>query len=351
MTQERLFDAIDNQDIALAQQLIADGVELNTLSRRGTALYRSVKLHNFEMTKLLVENGADVNIVQLDFEPTRQHDRDGFQYTCVISTPIDLLCKENNIEHKEILKYLLENRLMINENMIEQRVRYCQPLFNDENHEGFLDYVASCFLRKNMYDHLYNLGPNAVAIIQAAVHNEDPNLEDELLNDGGIHEVFFTLAVRSLFEELVRFKLRKPCNIESEQQYAQILRELIHNLETYNLLMDINSIPHERADLFYPSIVKNMITKLRNMEHKQEYTLPMKWEEHAICLCFIREPTSIVIRIDNLNIGEIEYHTYYNTEDSLVMIPKIIGEIKGEYKVSTPFSKLMVFMTKLYIVN
>jgi hypothetical protein len=140
--------------------------------------------------------------------------------------------------------------------------------------------------------------------------------------------VFFTLKIRSLFEELVRFKSGETSNIESEQQYAHILREFIHNLEAYNLLMDIYRIPNERAESFYPFIFKNIIRKLTKMEPKEEYTLPMKWDGHAVCLNFVRERNSIVIRIDNLNRWEMDKHkTYRNKGNFLVIIPKIIGEI------------------------
>jgi hypothetical protein len=161
-----------------------------------------------------------------------------------------------------------------------------------------------------------------------ATLNIDAFLPDESLNDGGTHEAFFTHTIRSIFEQLVLFKLRKPFLIESDEQYADILRELVHNLETYNLFMDIRCIPNERADQFYPSIAENIINKLEKMKKKEEYTLPLTWGGHAVCLNFVRKRDSIAIRIDNLLSANEDKHTNYTNERGfLVMIPKIIGEI------------------------
>jgi hypothetical protein len=182
-----------------------------------------------------------------------------------------------------------------------------------------------------MYDHLSSIGDNASLTLVAATLNINATLQDLSFTDGGTHQAFFVLIIRSLFEQLVRFKLRKGSYIVSEQQYAHVLRELRHNLEAYNLLMDICCIPHERSGLFCSSIVKNIINKLKLMKNKEEYTLPIKWDGHAVCLNFVREPDSVAIRIDNLNSGEMNKHKTYPNEDKLsIIIPKIIGEIPLE---------------------
>ena len=331
--QEIFFRAIEEQNIQLVREMLAEGLNVNALSPRGTALYRSVKLHNFQMSKLLVEKGADCNIVQLDFGRNEQHEKDGLMHLCFISTPIDFLCDEKQVYNDELLKYLLESRHRITEEMINHRIHYCMELFDDTNNETLFDYAVSYLLRKNMYDHMWPIGNNALLTMITAILNINaqlPNEERESLTDGGSHEAFFALLIRSLFEELVRFKLEKSNHIFSEEQYVHILREFLHNLETYNLLMDINGIPEGRRELFYPSIIKRIIDKLKNMKINEEYTLPIKWEEHALCLNFVRESDSIVIRIDNLNIGEKGMHSNYTANRFLFMIPKIIGEIPLE---------------------
>jgi hypothetical protein len=328
MAQQELFDAIDKQDIVALNRLIANRIDLNTLSLRGAALYHSVKLHNFEMTRLLVECGADCNTVQRDFAPSRPYATDGLHYSCAIYTPIDLLCRENNPEHDEILKYLLENRSMVSEDMMRQRIGHCQSLIDGKNDESFFNYFASGLLRKNIYDLVLLLGDEALNILQAAFHSKDLIVGGKPLNEGGTHEVFFVITIRSFFEQLVRFQLHNGSNIELEDQYAYILRELVRSTEAYNLLTYIYGIPNDRAEMFYPSIVKNIINKLKKMGVEEEYTLPMRWEKHAVCLNFVRKPDSIVIRIDNLHCGEIEKHRAYHNENGfLVLIPAIIGEI------------------------
>ncbi|CAF1486943.1 unnamed protein product [Adineta ricciae] len=329
MSVDLLFRAIKRNDIELAQEILKQGIKVNTLSLDGSALYYSIKCYNFQISKLLVENNADCNIVQLDFDCNGKHPNDGLQHSCFISTPIDLLCLNNEVNNDQFLAYLLEQRPMINEDMINNRILYCAQLYDDKNAETLFDYVASYFLRINMYDHVSFIGNNASLTLAAATLNINTAMQNStMLTDGGTHEAFFTLIIRSLFEELVRFKLRKGSQITSESQYTHILRELLRSLEAYHLLLNIHRISHEQIQSLYPAIVNNIIIKLKNMKCKEEYTLPVKWNEHAICINFIRETDSIVIRIDNLNVGEKREHKVWTTDDQfLVLIPKIIGEI------------------------
>ena len=336
MQYESFLSAIEQSNVELVREILGNGIKVNASGPRGTALYRAIKLHNFEILKLLIENGADCNIVQLDFDRNEQHPEDGYVHCCFISTPIDFLCDDYNASNDVLLQYLLENRPIISKDLVDQRIRYCTQLFDNESSEIMFDYAASYFLRKNMYDHLLRMGKNAFLSMIVALLNLDaksPNKPDKPLVNGGTHQAFFTLLIRSLFEELVRFKLNKSSHITSKADYDHILCELLHNLEAYNLLMDINRLPATRVELHYPFMRKNIIKKLKTLKIKDEYTLPAKWEGHALCLNFVGESNSIAIRIDNLNIGEINEHTSYKDEkDFIVMIPKIVGEI--------PFDKL-----------
>jgi len=335
MIQESFFDAIEKKDTRLVQETLAKGADVNGLSESGTALYLSIKSGNSEITKLLVEKDADCNIVQLDFDHGRQDPKDGFKHSYyAFSTAIDFLCRKNDTKNDEILNYLLENRPMISEKMVNQRIFYCTQLLGSGDDEMLFDYAASYFLRKNMYDHLHPHGAQDFPFeIIAAFSNKNVAVDGKPLDDGGTHEVFFTIIIRSLFEQLVRFELQKDSDIKLKEQYTQILRELLHNLEAYNLLMDVYSIPDEppeRLDAFYSSIINNIIHKLQTkLGNKQEYTLPVKWGKHAVCVNFVRvsEPKydRIVIRIDNLSDW---YKKEHETDpNETIMIPKILGEL------------------------
>ena len=278
LQQCQFFNAIEENNIELVKQAIKEGVDINVPSRSGTALYRSVKQHNFELTKLLVDKGADCNTVHLNFNFSEQYSSDPLRQVCFFNTPIDLLCKENQPENDKILQYLLENRSVVNEDMINQRIEYCKRLSCDKNQETLFDYVTSCFLRQNMYDHLYPLDPTTINTLVMATLNVDATLNDKPLNKRASHEAFFTIMIRSLFEELVHFNPSQDCNIKSQEQYTSVLRELLHNLETYHFIKNLDQLPDERCKLFYPFIVKNLIKKLKNMKNKEEYTLPMQWQ-------------------------------------------------------------------------
>ena len=325
--QENFFDAIERQDILRVREMIEEGVNINALDPRGTALYRSVKLHNFELSKLLMENGADCNIVQLEFD----------QNSCLrsIYTPISLLYDEDKPDNDKLLQYLLEKRSRITKEMINQRIHYCEQLFHDTNNGMLFDYAASHLLRRNIWDILQNVSNYPAHTIVTAVLNVNayfPNNETKTVTpDGGSPVVFFVFLIRSLFEELVLFNLEKSRRISSKEQYEHILYELLHQLEAYNLFLDIDRIPHNRKESFYPFITKQIIGKLKTMEINEEYTLPVYWAGHALCLNFVRQSTSIVIRVDNLNSAEKKWHEHYCTDDgALVMIPAFIGEIPLE---------------------
>jgi hypothetical protein len=50
------FGAIEKQNLDLVQKMLEKDADVNGLSPLGTPLYRSVKLHNFRLLKLLVEH-------------------------------------------------------------------------------------------------------------------------------------------------------------------------------------------------------------------------------------------------------------------------------------------------------
>lgn len=341
MDQKNLFSAIAERNKELVREILEQGVNVNALSLWGTALYYSIKCHTFAISELLIEHGADCNIIQLDFDRSEQHPRDGLTHRCFISTPIDFLCTCHERKYDQILAYLLENRPMMSENVINERILYCKQLFDEKKNEMLLDYTASYLLRRNMYEHLLLVGDNSALTMAAAVFNIDAQFKRQRFQDGGTHEAFYTLIIRTFFEQMLRFRLSNGSLIVSEKEYSFFLNELLHNLEAYNLLRDICSIPIDKIESFYPSIAKNIVKKLKQMKVQEEYTLPIKWEtkenwekreRHAVCLNFIREVSSIVIRIDNLNSADEPKHTSYLTKDNIIirMIPKIIGEIPIE---------------------
>lgn len=306
MQQCQFFDAIENNDLKLVKLAIRKGADVNIPSRKGTALYRSVKQHNFEMIEFLVDQGADCNAVHLHFDFNQPHSIHGTPRVCFFNTPIDLLCKENKAENNHILQYLLQKRSIVNEDMIDQRIEYCKRLSTVKDQETLFDYVTSYFLRQNMYTHIYPLEAKTIYTLLAGALNFDATIDDAPLNDGGTHTIFLTIMIRSLFEELVHFKLdHKPRLINSPEQYKCVLDELLHNLETYNFLKDLDQVPYESRESVNPSTVENITTKLKNMKNKGEYTLPIEWYTdseygHAVCLNFVHESDSIIIRIDNL---------------------------------------------------
>jgi len=318
------FHAIEEQNIQLVEKMLANGVQVNILNVEGTALYRAVKLNNYELVKLLIEKGADLNIVHIS---NKGSGNDNPSPSCSLSTPIDWLRDQDEDTYDNVHKYLLENRPMVNGDTINQRIHYCTQLFNDRNHEMLFDYAATYLLRENMYTYIQR-SEGAGLALAAATLNIEARFNGVPVESSGFHQAYFMLLIRSLFEELVHFKLGQSHHIESYQQYMHVFYELLHNIEAYNLLKDIDSIPYRRRESFYPAIAKNLIQKLKNMKNHGEYTLPIYWTGHALCVNFIRAANGVIIRIDNLYSGEKDEHVHHrNDENVLVIIPKIIGKI------------------------
>ena len=61
--EQRLFEAVANNNVSMVQDLVKNGVKINAQDVRGrTALLVAVEQHHVESAKLLLEAGADVNI-------------------------------------------------------------------------------------------------------------------------------------------------------------------------------------------------------------------------------------------------------------------------------------------------
>ncbi len=61
---EKLFDAVENNNIKKARRAIEDGANVNARTTSTSILLRAIRLQEIEITKLLLDNKADINQVR-----------------------------------------------------------------------------------------------------------------------------------------------------------------------------------------------------------------------------------------------------------------------------------------------
>lgn len=61
---DKLFDAVENNNIKKARRAIEDGANVNARTTTTSILLRAIKLNEIEITKLLLDNKADINQVR-----------------------------------------------------------------------------------------------------------------------------------------------------------------------------------------------------------------------------------------------------------------------------------------------
>jgi len=93
---DKLFEAVKNDDLDQVNELVGQGADVNAKDKffGDTPLHKAIQLRNFEMVKLLIENGADVNAIN------GQDD-----------TPLILSVAQSDLE---FVKLLLENGAKVN---------------------------------------------------------------------------------------------------------------------------------------------------------------------------------------------------------------------------------------------
>ena len=96
-----LFIACERGHIEICKLLLENGADVNLISGRGveqsTALHISIEFKYFEISKLLIEYGANINI------------KDGCKLT-----PLELCVKNNYVNDIEFVKFLIEKGANIN---------------------------------------------------------------------------------------------------------------------------------------------------------------------------------------------------------------------------------------------
>ncbi|CAF5001015.1 unnamed protein product [Rotaria sp. Silwood1] len=252
----------------------------------------------------LIKHGVDCNLSH--FDPN----------SLSFISPIQLAARTSVYKYAA-LRLLYRNRNSPTKMQIEKHLAFYFNYYdssNNENNDLFLEFTISWLLHTRISQHL----PGEMDIINVALWNYDKVLlHGRQLNTGLTYDEFLKVRIYTLFRWLAEMRADSS-SIHNSTAYAIIENELLHHLEAYYLLHDIQQIPvkftkdmmhprlNERKSFrflvleCYKDIAKNIIRKIKALQPKEEYIIPTGWRGHAVCITFRRvDQTCISIRVDN----------------------------------------------------
>ncbi|CAF5008366.1 unnamed protein product [Rotaria sp. Silwood1] len=252
----------------------------------------------------LIKHGVDCNLSH--FDPN----------SLSFISPIQLAARTSVYKYAA-LRLLYRNRNSPTKMQIEKHLAFYFNYYdssNNENNDLFLEFTISWLLHTRISQHL----PGEMDIINVALWNYDKVLlHGRQLNTGLTYDEFLKVRIYTLFRWLAEMRADSS-SIHNSTAYDIIENELLHHLEAYYLLHDIQQIPvkftkdmmhprlNERKSFrflvleCYKDIAKNIIRKIKALQPKEEYIIPTGWRGHAVCITFRRvDQTCISIRVDN----------------------------------------------------
>jgi len=165
--EDRLFLAIENNDVSLAKELIYKGINLNVESENGTLLNYAIQHNNKTIIQYLVENGADINkVCKRKFN---NYDNINLYYP-----PLLLAIHHNN---EWIVKYLIEKGANIN---IYVRNQSLLSFIIERNNLTLLKLLNNYGL---LLHNLWNIEEYLKKFVKNAIKNNNIEIFDFIINE------------------------------------------------------------------------------------------------------------------------------------------------------------------------
>ncbi|CAF1442808.1 unnamed protein product [Adineta ricciae] len=280
----------------------------------------------------LIERGVDCNLSK--FDPNT----DGF------ISPIELAAKQH--AHRALC-YLYEHRNSPTKAQLEKHLVFYINHYNllqEEKNQLALEYIVSHLLHKDILE----FDPEHFLIFINALNNIDGATRRGIDLSGGIsYRVVLSVRIFTLVRYIVKMHMDFPLILDGEK-LTVAENELLHTLEAYYYLYDVDKIPGpipENLDIDeinknqslpliqnYRCIANNIIKKIKQLDLNQEYTILTGWDAHAVCISFRSiSPDHIYIRVDNPS--HENPSGKHNTsaiagKNYLAIEPKILGRLK-----------------------
>ncbi|CAF1062979.1 unnamed protein product [Rotaria sp. Silwood1] len=212
-------------------------------------------------------------------------------------SPIQLAAKLGR--HEELL-LLYEHRNSPTKLQLEKRWTFYINHYDRLHREGneiLFDYTVSRLLYTRITtEHTKIVFDN---LIPALRDIDNASHRGRSLSDGSRPEIFLQVRIYTLVRTIIDKKINKD-----DHMIEIIEKELLHNLETYYFIIGILLIPvnitkpmmnqsfsrikssQSLLMKYYRKIAKNLISKIKQLEINDEYTIPTGWKEHAVCVSF-----------------------------------------------------------------
>ncbi|CAF3861957.1 unnamed protein product [Rotaria sp. Silwood1] len=237
-------------------------------------------------------------------------------YNFKFISPIKLAA-ETSVYKYGSLRLLYKNRNSPTKMQIEKHLAFYFNSYDSSNNEKndlFFEFTISRLLHTRISQYT----SEEMDVINVALWNYDKVLlHGRKLNIGLTYNKFLKVRIYTLFQWLAKMRA-DTSSTHNSTEYAIIENELLHHLEAYYLLYDIQHIPIEfTKDMMqsklnkeksfrllvlecYRDIAENIIRKIKELQPKEEYIIPTGWDGHAVCITFRRiDQTRISIRVDN----------------------------------------------------
>ncbi|CAF1516035.1 unnamed protein product [Rotaria sp. Silwood1] len=270
-----------------------------------TSLYEAI-CNEVSLDKIskLIKQGVDCNLSHFD------------SYNFKFISPIKLAA-ETSVYKYGSLRLLYKNRNSPTKMQIEKHLAFYFNYYDSSNNEKndlFFEFTISRLLHTRISQYT----SEEMDVINVALWNYDKVLlHGRKLNIGLTYNKFLKVRIYTLFQWLAKMRA-DTSSTHNSTEYAIIENELLHHLEAYYLLYDIQHIPIEfTKDMMqsklnkeksfrrlvlecYRDIAENIIKKINELQPKEEYIIPTGWDGHAVCITFRRiDQTRISIRVDN----------------------------------------------------
>ncbi|CAF4982787.1 unnamed protein product [Rotaria sp. Silwood1] len=270
-----------------------------------TSLYEAIR-NEVSLDKIsnLIKQGVDCNLSHFD------------SYNFKFISPIKLAA-ETSVYKYGSLRLLYKNRNSPTKMQIEKHLAFYFNSYDSSNNEKndlFFEFTISRLLHTRISQYT----SEEMDVINVALWNYDKVLlHGRKLNIGLTYNKFLKVRIYTLFQWLAKMRA-DTSSTHNSTEYAIIENELLHHLEAYYLLYDIQHIPIEfTKDMMqsklnkeksfrllvlecYRDIAENIIRKIKELQPKEEYIIPTGWDGHAVCITFRRiDQTRISIRVDN----------------------------------------------------
>lgn len=322
-----LFKAISGSRLDYVKEIIKRGANVNSMFSGQTVLHEAVKKGKYKIVKLLLDKGADICLVNKNFD-----------------SAIELAAQQNRYN---ILKLLLLRRKTFNRKVFQGYVNYCYDNYAnkageeaDRHNYSMMAHFASRLSGANVYKLLADKkerNPEKYIVQLYSFQTKEKSL------NGWQVEKFLPIRIYSFFEILIKLKrgIIKPYSasidvqmklIEQLEQEILLSIELLRTVHDRLAILQYNDLDEEiddqedllpknkRIDLLYGALAEYICETVFLLQPGKSYNISIGFIDHECTLSIISHQGYILGRIDNLGFGVKKHEPKVNSDQEEELI-------------------------------